>query len=197
MRESEFDTGQLHDYVDRLRSGDRAAADRLLKAAGRRLELLARRMCGQFPSVRLHAETGDVLQGAMIRLLAALRELRPASTRQFFGLAAVQIRRELLDLARQAANRNRGNVPLADASDAEPTDQTPNPADLELWGRVHEAVEGLPVDEREVVGLVFYHGWTRAQVAELLQVSERTVHRWWQSACRRLKDRLGGDLPTM
>src|SRR5262245_51807442 len=197
MRESEFDTGHLHECVDRLRNGDRAAADQLLKAAGRRLELLARRMCGQFPAVRLHAETGDVLQGAMMRLLAALRELRPASTRHFFGLAAVQIRRELLDLARQAANRNRGKVPLADDSEAEPRDKTPNPADLELWGRFHEAVEGLPVDEREVVGLVFYHGWTRGQVAELLKVSERTVHRWWQTACRRLKERLGGDLPTM
>ena len=40
----------------------------------------------------------------------------------------------------------------------------------------------LPVREREVVGLVFYHGWTQGQVAELFQVDVRTVRRWWESA---------------
>jgi RNA polymerase sigma factor (sigma-70 family) len=56
-------------------------------------------------------------------------------------------------------------------------------------------VDGLPVAEREVVGLVFYHGWTQAQIAELFQVDERTVRRRWQSACLRLNRLAGGELP--
>jgi RNA polymerase sigma factor (sigma-70 family) len=44
----------------------------------------------------------------------------------------------------------------------------------------------LPADEREVVGLVFYHGWTHAQVAALLVVSKRTVRRHWRRALARL-----------
>ena len=39
-----------------------------------------------------------------------------------------------------------------------------------------------PLAQREVVGLIYYHGWTQAQVAELFQVNVRTVRRWWESA---------------
>jgi RNA polymerase sigma factor (sigma-70 family) len=66
---------------------------------------------------------------------------------------------------------------------------------LDLWAAFHAAVEHLPAAEREVVGLAFYHGWTHARIAELLQVSERTVRRHWQSACLRLNEALGGRLP--
>ena len=38
-----------------------------------------------------------------------------------------------------------------------------------------------PSDERELVGLVFYHGWTQEQTAELFGVSVRTVQRRWQT----------------
>lgn len=48
----------------------------------------------------------------------------------------------------------------------------------------------LPTDEREVVGLIFYHGWSQEEVAELFQVTERTVRRWWQSARLKLHERL-------
>ena len=57
-------------------------------------------MLGRFPNVRRWADTDDVLQNAQLRLLHALETVRPDSTRRFFGLAAKQIRWELIDLAR-------------------------------------------------------------------------------------------------
>ena len=54
--------------------------------------------------------------------------------------------------------------------------------DLDRWCQFHQEVEKLPAREREVVGLIYYHGWTQAQVAELFQVNVRTVRRWWESA---------------
>ncbi len=63
--------------------------------------------------------------------------------------------------------------------------------DLNRWARFHAAVEGLPVEERETVGLVFYHGWTQAQVVELMQVTERTVQRWWRAAIDTLREQVG------
>ena len=51
------------------------------------------------------------------------------------------------------------------------------------------------VDEREVVGLVFYHGWTQAKIAELFQVDDRTIRRRWSSACQRLRDLIGEPIP--
>ncbi|MCD0463070.1 LamG-like jellyroll fold domain-containing protein [Roseiconus lacunae] len=66
-----------------------------------RLRVLASKMLGRFPRVRRWAETDDVLQDSIIRLHRALAEVRPESPRQFYGLAATQIRRELIDLARK------------------------------------------------------------------------------------------------
>jgi RNA polymerase sigma factor (sigma-70 family) len=53
----------------------------------------------------------------------------------------------------------------------------------------------LPVEEREVVSLTYYHGWTQAEVATLLQVTVRTVQRRWQSACLHLNRLVGENLP--
>jgi len=58
--------------------------------------------------------------------------------------------------------------------------------DLEWWYLFHQQVAQLPVEEREVMGLVFDHGWTQAQVAELFQVSIRTVRRRWESTMVKL-----------
>ncbi len=148
-------------------------------------------MLRHFPAVREHAETGDVVQGAVLRLLNCLRQVRPASTRDFINLSAVQIRRELLDLARRFACRQH------DCPGGEDLDALETPAiDMDTWSRFHQAVEELPVLEREVVGLLFYQGWTQPQVAELLGMHKRTVGRHWASACLTLNQKLGGQLPA-
>jgi RNA polymerase sigma-70 factor (ECF subfamily) len=198
MPEPTFDSVNLQNYITRWQAGDRAAADALLRATGTRLEKLARRMTRSFPNVRGQADTGDVLQNSLIRLLRTLRTLRPTTTRDFFNLAAVHIRRELLDLARRC--KGKAWVPLDLPEDsshptrcAEP--EAPPPEDFDLWVRFHEAVDELPVEEREVVGLVFYHGWTQVRIAELFDVDERTIRRRWSSACERLRALVGRDVP--
>jgi RNA polymerase sigma-70 factor (ECF subfamily) len=75
------------------------------------------------------------------------------------------------------------------APKAEP--QAATSEDLELWVRFHQAVDELPVEEREVVGLVFYHGWTQVRIAELFNVDERTIRRRWTNACERLRTMVG------
>ncbi|MBN9517863.1 sigma-70 family RNA polymerase sigma factor [bacterium] len=195
MTDPAHDTLWLHDRVARLRDGDRAAADELLCAAAARLERLARRMLAGFPGVRTGADTGDVVQGAMLRLMNALRAVRPASTRDFAGLAALQVRRELLDLARHFAARGV-NTRVPDPGTADfGAGGGDSVADLDLWTRFHAAAGELPPDERGAFDLLFYQGHTRAEAALLLGVSERTVYRWWAAACVRLSDRLGGSPP--
>jgi RNA polymerase sigma-70 factor (ECF subfamily) len=194
-----FDTPALQGYLDRWRAGDREAADDLLRGAGDRLTKLARKMCRGFPNVTGRTEAGDVLNAALFRLLKALRTLRPGNTRDFFNLAAVHLRRELIDLARHY--RRRTWVPLDDGSGdssgvgGRAAPAAPTPEDFDLWARFHEAVGELPVEEREVVGLVFYHGWTQAKIAALFGVDERTVRRRWAAACARLRDLIGGQVP--
>ena len=184
---AELHTASLHDLVARYRAGDGSALDALVRRTGDRLEMFARRMLAGFPAVRAKEQTGDVLQGALVRLGRALRAESPASVRDFYGLAAGQVRRELLDLARRHARRPAGPLTgdVADGGD---------PADLDRWAALHEAVERLPADLREVFGLCFYHAWRHADIATLLDVSDRQVRRLWAEACLRLKEMLG-DLP--
>src|SRR4051812_36549876 len=81
MSESSLDTIRLQHCVERWQAGERAAAQELLEAVGQRLEHLARKMLRGFPNVRNWTETGDVLQGSLLRLLHSLQNVRPASTR--------------------------------------------------------------------------------------------------------------------
>jgi RNA polymerase sigma-70 factor (ECF subfamily) len=196
--DASFRTTQLHAYIDRIRAGDREAADALLRQVCNRFERLARSMLRRFPNVQRWADTGDVLQGALVRLLHTLKVVRPEGTRDFVNLAAVHIRRELLDLARhyrryldQPREGERGEAPMnvPDLQDAA--------GDLDLWTAFHEQVELLPVGEREVLGLTFYHGWTQAEIAELFGVDERTVRLRWLAALLRLGQALGDRLPEL
>ncbi len=200
MSDSSLQTVQLHAYVRRWQAGDPSAANELFESIGQRLEHLARRMLRGYPNVRCWADTADVFQGAVWRLLNTLQKLSPATTRDFFNLAAAHVRRELLDLARRHSGRQRpgSGPPIEEDSSLAPEAPDPLPPDeLELWGRFHESVERLPAEEREVFSLAFYHGWTQPQIAELFQVNERTIRRRWQAACIQLSRLVGGQLPTL
>jgi RNA polymerase sigma-70 factor (ECF subfamily) len=203
MSSPPLNTLHLQHCVQRWQAGDRAAADELLRLLGGRLEHLARLMLRRFPNVREWTETLDVVQGSLVRFLATLQNLQPESTCHFFNLAALHLRRELLDLARQFSSERFARLTLAGAaadSRGDGLGQVPGPEagdDLELWRRFHEAVEQLPAEEREVIGLAFYHGWTQVQIAELFGVDERTVRRRWQSACLQLNRLVGERMPQL
>jgi RNA polymerase sigma-70 factor (ECF subfamily) len=192
-----FRTLQLVGLLDRMRAGDRAAADELFRHLGKRLERLARKMLRGFPAVRRWEGTGDVIQNATVRLLRALQEIRPDSTRKFFALASVQIRRELLDLQRHyrsanAVHHSDGAAGRSGTPAHEQVDPAPGLGELEEWCAFHRQINRLPADEREVVDLHFYQGLSKAQVAELLGVDVRTIQRRWNAALHRLRR---GDKP--
>jgi RNA polymerase sigma-70 factor (ECF subfamily) len=151
-------------------------------------------MLRRFPAVSRWEESGDLLQNAVLRLLGALGDIEPTSVRDFFGLAAEQMRRELLDLARRCRSRRVCGPSHAAGPDGsasrlsapEPAAPAEDPDDLDKWCAFHEAVERLPVEQREVMGLIYYHGWTQAEVAEHLGISKRTVQRHWAAAMLKL-----------
>lgn len=195
-------TTQLVQWVSRIQAGDDSARNELIRGFQGRLEKLARKMVGQERRVGRWVEAEDVLQNALLRLMRSLETVRPDSTRSFFGLAAEQMRRELLDLARHfygplGEGANHESVHRRTEDDRrgiEPPAPDNESEELKRWSRFHEEVERLPVREREVVGLVFYHGWTQAQVAELFQIDVRTVRRWWETALVKLHASMKADI---
>ncbi|MBI3408860.1 MAG: sigma-70 family RNA polymerase sigma factor [Planctomycetes bacterium] len=205
MSDSSLHTTTMHALLDAMREGNAAASDELFRRIEHRLGRLCRKMLGRFPAVRGKEQTGDVLQNSLLRLMRSLRELRPANTREFFGLASEQIRRELHDLVRYLQAACRAAAALASlqgaadssADGVNPPAPADNPDDLDRWSAFHETVSGLPAEEKEVVGLIFYHGLKQKEVADLLQVSERQVRRYWVSACCKLKEILQVEMPRV
>jgi RNA polymerase sigma factor (sigma-70 family) len=197
MSDSGLNTPVLHAWLERMRAGDLSARDELLRKIAGRLERLAKRMLKAFPNVALWTEAGDVLSSAVMRLLRSLETVQPNSVRHFHALAGLAIRRELLDLGRRFAAEYKARFRIStDADDSsagpghEPVAEQEDPEHFEKWCRFHEEVEKLPPEEREVVGLIFYQGWKQAEVAQLFQVTERTVRRRWESAMLRLRESL-------
>jgi RNA polymerase sigma-70 factor (ECF subfamily) len=189
--------------IERAQRGDRAALDEMLARASSRLETLARKMLRDYPTVRRWEQTGDVLQDALLRLDRALRQAPPNDTRHFLRLAALQIRRTLIDLARKhdgprgiAARYESAYIsPGGEGDELERFVDASEPASLEAWTAFHEAVERLPDDEREVFQLIWYHGMTQVEAAGILGVNDRSVRRRWVASRVSLGRMLSDDLP--
>jgi RNA polymerase sigma-70 factor (ECF subfamily) len=193
---------QIQGWVTRLRGGDPAARDALLACAAERLRRLAHNMLRTFPRVGRWEQTDDVLQNALLRLCRTLSEVPPPTAVDFLRQAALNIRRELLDLAPhyygpQGQGAHHASVNPRERGGAAPPEAAAGsswePGRLAAWTELHRRVEGLPDEEREVFDLLWYQGLSQAQAAELLEVSERTVKRRWQSARVRLFEALGGE----
>jgi RNA polymerase sigma-70 factor (ECF subfamily) len=206
MADSSTQTAQIQAYLDRLRGGDEAARGELLDCACERLRNLARKMLRHYPNVHRWEQTDDVLQNAALRLYRTLRQLTVQTPRDFFRLAALNIRHELLDLARhyygplgQGPRHVTWGPGAATASGdcgpADPADPAADPGRLAVWGEFHEQIGALPDLEREVFDLLWYQGLSQADAADLLGVSERTVKRRWQTARLKLHEALKGEVP--
>ena len=196
-------SGQTAGWLDLMRSGDQTARLRLIEHSCERLRGLTRKMLGRYPRVHRWEETDDVFVEAVTRLHHALETVEPESPRHFYNLAATQIRRVLVDLARRyygpeglGSRHDTAGVDTAGAAKCEPADASGEPSNLAQWTEFHEQVEALPEEQREVFNLMWYEQLNQDAIAELLGVTTRTVRRRWQDARYRLcKARMGEPLP--
>ena len=142
------------------------------------------------------SDTDDVLQASLLRLHRALASVQPESVRKFYGLAATQIRRELIDLARsQYGPQGIGTKHDSDGGNASERCEDPfEPESLAAWTEFHQAVEALPEAEKEVVSLLWYDGLTQGDAARVLGISLATLKRRWVSARLLLKEQVAGGL---
>lgn len=183
--------------LDRLRAGDSQAKPELINRAYERLLIVTRRLLRSFGRVRVEEETTGLLNEAYLRLHTALEAVKPSSVREFIGLASLQVRRVLLDTIRKMNRRPRpGNLDGAPGHSDQPSpddalpDPVPHQARLDMTLDLLEAIEGLPDEEREVVELLFFHGWSQPEAGELLGVHEDTVKRRWTRARIKLAGKL-------
>lgn len=193
--QSIFNTMRMHGVIGRMRQDPEVRND-LFRMVQVRLNRLARRMLRDFPRLAALTEADDILQNASMRLLRALETLTPATTREFFQLVTVHLRRELIDLSRKhfGPMGHGSHEVLASAAEGSHAGYSPveflrdtGNRELEYWAEFHEKIGELPAQEREIFSLTYYHGMTQIQIGEIFGVDERTVRRHWKSAVENLK----------
>ncbi len=190
-----LNTAGLHNWVAELQAGRPGAAEPEFLRILSRVERMTRTTFRRFSRVGRFVEPEDVVQNTVLRLFAALRQIRPATMCDFYALVNALIRRELIDLTRkyfgpQGSGTRVAAKPLAEGETDQLPPGVPPEADIDQLTAFHETLEKLPVEEREVIGLAYYHGWPQAQIAELFGVSTRTVQRWHEAGVVQIRQAL-------
>ncbi len=192
-------TAAVQRYIDAL-DGD-APADPIIRAlldrAAGRLEMLCAGMLySSYPRLTrppLNLERNEVLGAVVERLLKALRSIRPRTVREFFALANQHMRWELNDLARRLDEKPVDVELREDLVPSPPSSGSVLSPDAR---RILEAIDALPVDERETFSLVRIQGLTMVEAAEVLGVSSKTVQRRLNRGLLTLAERLDDLRPT-
>jgi RNA polymerase sigma factor (TIGR02999 family) len=160
--------------------GSAEVLDRLFGEVYNELRGMARGLLGASPPNRTLQAT-VLVHEAYLRLSHTYRK-DSVSRGYFFGAAAKAMRRILIEDARRKLSLKRGGnwsrIPLWEV-------QVATDADPELLLGIDEALERFAVDhpaQAEVVRLMFFAGLTQAEAAECLEISERTVKRYWAFA---------------
>ena len=181
MTNTEGDTTRLQSLLDRGAKEDPSAYNTLLAAAADRLVRLTRKMLRAYPHLRRWEQTDDVFQVAALRLYRSLEKVQPDSVGVFWGLAATQIRRVLVDMCRKYSKAPPDvNAVLKESSFSAIT--------LAKWTEFHEHAEKLEAPLKEIVDLLWYQDLTQKEAADILGVDESTVKRRWRKAREQLAE---------
>lgn len=208
-------TGSLQLLLDRVRNGDKAAATELFAIASERLLGTARRLLNSFTALRKRGEeTGDVLHGAYERIIRSTLELKPQTVAQFFALAALKLRQQMLDRLRQLkayADRHSEQTGMNDGElslqvparvlgarggdgpeefPAEFSEQTVRLEKLDFAIDLVRSLEELPEEERQTVELIFWCGFSQNEAGDLIGVDPSTIKRRWARARVKLAGKL-------
>jgi len=169
-------------------AGDSNAAAKLVPLVYEELRRLARSYVARERADHTLQATALVHE-AYLRL-ADQTQLDWKDRAHFYGIAARLMRRILVEHARAHRSAKRGG--LAQKISLEEARQLPAETDVDLL-ELDSALESFAKDyprKSEVVELKFFGGLDAKEIAELLQVSEKTVLRDWNFAklwlCRAL-----------
>jgi RNA polymerase sigma factor (TIGR02999 family) len=173
--------GQLTDLLGRIQGGDRDARDALFAAAYAELHGLAQARLRHGGRNTLLDTTGLVHE-SYLRFSRA-GELRAEDRRAFFAYASQVMRSVILNGVREHMALKRS--PSAQDADAVGAGAATLPGDEQMILEVHEALTKLEkADPRlaHVAEMRYFGGYSEQEIAETLQITERTVQRDWQKA---------------
>lgn len=171
------DVTQILSSIER---GDAQASEELLPLVYAELRRLAASHMAQQPSEHTLQATALVHE-AYLRLVGS-GEHSWEGRRQFFAAAAEAMRHILVDRARRKQRaKHGGDLARADLDSVELAAEV----DDEKVLVVNDALDRLAIEDElkaEIVKLRYFAGLTHHEIAEALNLSEKTVRRHWNFA---------------
>ena len=172
---------ELTQLLQRAQAGDAQARDALFAAAYPGLQQLARaRLRDGGRSTML--DTRSLVHESYLRFVQS-GELRAEDRRAFFAYASQIMRSVIVNNARDRSAQKRGSGCRPLTLSTQISDSTPDGDEMIL--QVHDALEALAqVDQRlaDVVQMRYFGGYSEQEIAQTLDVTERTVQRLWLKA---------------
>jgi RNA polymerase sigma factor (TIGR02999 family) len=163
-------------------NGDRAALDQLIPVVYEELRRLASRYMRR--EKQGHSlQTSALVNEAYLRLVDE-KNVKWQDRAHFFGVAARLMRRILVDHARSRSRAKRGGKAQM-VSFAEQLVMSQEAVEVAEVIALDHALNNLAeLDSRksQIVEMKFFGGLTNEEVAEVLNVSNRTVEREWRKA---------------
>lgn len=181
-RETEISDEEL---VGRVKAGDRAAFDKLVRPIAPRLLLLATRMLGS------PADAEDAVQNALASVWLSRQRLDSSSPIRGY-LTTITLNKCRDHLRRRKAASFLGfGTDIDDASilaDDPASDMITS--DRQDLARVQQEIGKLPIKLREALLLVVIDGRSHLEAAHLIGVSEKTIETRIYRARKRLRNAL-------
>jgi RNA polymerase sigma factor (TIGR02999 family) len=172
------DTLPLTTLLKNWRKGDKKAGDNVMELAYTELHRLAARyLRGERKD---HTLSATALVNEMYLRLAASEPIDWQDRGHFFAIAATQLRRVLVNYARdrQALKRGGKQIKLA-LTDMGELSQPAEQHEIVALDEALTALETLDPRAAKVVELRYFGGLTEAESAEVLGISVATLKRDW------------------
>lgn len=172
---------ELTRLLGRLRDGDAEARNDLFAAAYPELHRLAHARLRESGRNTV-LDTTSLVHESYLRFVRS-GELRAEDRRAFFGYASQVMRSVIVNSMRDRIAAKRGGDRLGLTLSTDLAANITNDEQTVL--KVHEALEVLEkVDLRlaQVAQMRYFGGYSEQEIAETLEVAERTVQRDWEKA---------------
>jgi RNA polymerase sigma factor (TIGR02999 family) len=180
----------LTHLIEQVAIGSREARDQLFEASYGELRKLARARLRD-GGRNTYLGTTALVHEAYLKFLDS-GQLRMSDRRAFFAYASAVMRSVIIDAVRERQAARHGGDLVQITLDTEAGNQRVG-GEPEIM-HVHEALLALEDAEprlARVVEMRYFGGYTEVEVAEALDLTERTVRRDWEKARLLLAESLG------
>ena len=171
----------IHTLIARVNAGEPGAQDKLFAAAYGELRKLARSRLRD-GGRNTYLDTTALVHESYLRFLSG-GQLRSDDRRAFFAYASRVMRSVIIDAVRERQAERRGGDLARLTLNTQLMDKLPAAEDELL--EVHAALDVLAQAEprlAKVVEMRYFGGYTEVEIAEALELTERTVRRDWDKA---------------